>query len=375
MKASLGLYVTLLLLAHAGAGQAQSQGFRNNPEIGANAAFLGQIGNRIADAADDSHGSSEESNTEHAHSKTNASLTLQEIEIALGANVDPFFRADILLGGHGDGLGVEAAYLTTLALEMASIRVGKMQANLGRHNLLHTHAYQFVDAPLPWREILGDEGLRDTGLSVDILLPLPVFAEINLQAFAGDLAPFAEVLPGLDEMEQEDARGDGDFAYIGHLKTLFELGTDATIEFGGSVATGGNFLGGLTTVAGGDLTVRWRPSATARYTELQWTTEYLWVNQRGPAASSPLDGAYTSVRYRFARQWWCQARGAVLGLTSKIDSQTTTADALLAFIPSEYSALRLQYGWQTPKEHGEPPIHQLLLQAVVSIGAHPAHTY
>ena len=227
-------------------------------------------------------------------------------------------------------------------------------ANFGRHNILHTHAFPFLTAPLPWRALLGDEGLRGPGISADVLLPLPIFSELNLQAFNGGWLP-------MDEVEEA-------LSYLAHLKVLLELGEPTTLEFGGSYAGGRNAFDQISSVVGADLTLRWRPIKAERYTSFEWTTEYLWVDHQGAPTEQRRSGAYTAVRYQFGQRWWVQARGALL------DKDAWRGEALIALIPSELSALRLQYAIERPADHA-PLIHEVFLQAVVSIGSHPAHAY
>ena len=46
---------------------------------------------------------------------------------------------------------------------------------------------------------------------------------------------------------------------------------------------------------------------------------------------------------------------------------------VVGFVPSEFTAFRLQYAAEAP-EAGDI-VHEVFLQAVVSIGSHPAHAY
>lgn len=350
---------------------ASSQGLSNllNPAISANGLVLGGYSTRSGtDGA-------EEEDAGHL----SAGLHLQEVELRVSAIVDPYFRADFTLAATDEEIGFEEAFLSTLAIPRVTIRAGQMYANVGRHNLLHTHAFPFLTAPLPWRTLLGPEGLKDPGVSVDVLLPLPFFAEINAQVFSGEWGPLAGGVPddlatAVDETVA-DRRRDEDLAYVGHLKTLFELGTSTTLELGGTYVGGRNGFGEWTSVVAGDMTLKWRPIAAERYTSIDWTTEYVWVNRPGAPEDRQVGGAYTSLRYQFDQRWWIQGRGALLGLPEGETGRTWRAEALLAFVPSEFSALRLQYAFEQPEAPGDSPVHEVFLQAIVSIGSHPTHAY
>jgi len=47
----------------------------------------------------------------------------------------------------------------------------------------------------------------------------------------------------------------------------------------------------------------------------------------------------------------------------------------LALVPSEFSALRLQYGIERAEAANAPLVHDVVFQLVFSIGPHPAHAY
>ena len=77
-----------------------------------------------------------------------------------------------------------------------------------------------------------------------------------------------------------------------------------------------------------------------------------------------------------------QVRGAVLGLTRETDSRRYRGEGILAYAPSERSALRLQYAIETLGRHDTSDdahsgefVQEIFLQLIVSLGAHPAHAY
>lgn len=303
--------------------------------------------------------------------------SIQEVEIVASAVVDPYFEAHVTLAGSAEEIGFEEAYLTTLEIPRLTIRAGKFHAAFGRHNLLHTHAYPFLTAPQPWRATLGPEGLVDPGVSADLLLPVPFYAEVNAQVFQGEWAPFEGSIPddpgtAADE-SVPDRRRDEDLAYLGHLKTLFDLSASSTLELGGRFAGGRNGFGRPSVLGGGDLTVKWRPVEAERYRGLDWTSEVLWLQKNGAPGGHPQGGATTALRAQFAQRFWLQARGTALVPLGRQGPRTLRGEALAAFVPSEFSALRLQLAAE--KTTNERFVLEGFLQAVFSIGPHPSHAY
>jgi hypothetical protein len=353
--------------AGPGASSSSARGLSNllNPAFSANGLLLlGGTTRRPRDA-------------DPARGELRSGAWIQEVELVASAIVDPYFRADVTLAGNAEEIGFEEAYLTTLELPRLTIRAGKFHANFGRHNLLHTHAYPFVTAPQPWRALLGAEGLVDAGISADLLLPLPFFAELNAQVFQGEWAPFEGSVPD-DPMTPADEsvpdrRRDEDLAYLGHGKTLFDLSESSTLELGGSFLGGRDGFGRPSLVAGGDLTFKWRPVEAERYRGFDWTTEVLWAKKGSTPGGRPVGGGTSAVRAQFAQRWWLQARGSVLGVPRGDGPRTLRGELGGAFVPSEFSALRLQVAAE--KTTNERFVFEAFLQAIFSIGPHPSHSY
>ncbi|MBI2895356.1 MAG: hypothetical protein HYY06_17510 [Deltaproteobacteria bacterium] len=346
------------------AGGASPYGLSNffNPALSANAIALGGGSTR------------ESTGDEPRETDLSSGIFVQEVEIRASAIVDPYFRADVSLNGNAEEVGFEEAILSTLEIPRLTIRAGQMRAVFGRHTLLHTHAFPFVTAPLPIARLFGPEGLEQPGVAAEVLLPLPFYAEVSAQAFQGDWPPFEGGVAEDPDKPPEDLRRDEDLAYVGHLKTLFDLGASATVEIGGTYLGGRNVFGRWTSVVGGDLTLKWRPIEAERYRGIDWTTEWIWQSRPGAPLDRRIGGGYSALRAQFAQRWWVQARGAVLGLLPRgDDGRTFRAETLVAFVPSEFSAIRLQYALE--KAEGQRWVNEVFLQAIFSVGAHPAHAY
>ena len=300
-------------------------------------------------------------------------FNLQEAEFQFTADVDPYWKANFILSvdRHGE-TELEEGYVTSEELpydllpQNTSLKLGKFFAAFGKHNLLHTHAFPFIDQPLINRTVFGNEGLKEPGLGVNYLLPSPWFSELTFQGLAGEN-------DGLFRFTS-DAKRRG--AYLGHWKNFFDLSDETTIEVGNSYIAGRNSDPGhrLSQAVGLDLTLKWRPLQMATEKGLIWQSEYLYFSrdrERGESTSG--GGMYSSLQYQFARRWWVQGRYDLLGIPKFEDGRKHRWSTLLAFVPSEFSAIRLQHSYTT-QERGSP-VNQLLLQFNYTIGSHPAHQY
>jgi hypothetical protein len=347
----LAAFLSQLLLLNAasaqgGQGQTTATGLSRafNPAISANGLFLG------------TYLSGEEEGEVPA-----TGLHFQEMEVQLTSFVDAYLKADLILAlPGGEGIEVEEGVVTTQGLPYnLALKAGKFYADLGRHHTLHAHAFPFIDAPLVLERLLGEEGLNETGLGLSALLPLPWYAELNGQVLNGDHELFAS------------PKG-RDLLYVGHLKNFWDLGPTATLELGGSWAGGENQDRALSSLAGADLTLKWR-AAGPRRRALVWQSEYLRARREGPEGTRAEGGVYSLLQYQFARRWWAQARWDLFGLPkAKGTAREHRVSGLLALVPSEFSALRLQC---SRLDSGGQAENQALLQFNFSIGSHPAHRY
>ncbi|MCX6128659.1 MAG: hypothetical protein NTX25_06290, partial [Proteobacteria bacterium] len=237
-------------------------------------------------------------------------MSMQEAELQFTANVDPYLRAAVLLSIHPSeeatatkspddaaaaepseksfAIEPEEVYLETIALPFINLKAGRFHAALGRHNILHAHAFPFIDAPLINQALLGPDGLTEVGLSAAGLIPAPWFMEATVQALQGDS-------PSLFASESSS-----DIASVYRLRNLFELSESATLDLGLSGASGHNFYNEQTKVKGADLTLKWRPTKAGKYQSVIFTGEYLKGNCGGRPLNSELTGYATWIQYQFA---------------------------------------------------------------------------
>jgi len=311
-------------------------------------------------------------------------LDLSEVEAAFQAVVDPYARADFYFAASPEGVEVEEAFVTFTALPANLLfKAGKMRAQFGKVNTLHTHALPTIDRPLVTDNLLGgEEGLSDAGLSLSYLVRNPhLFLELT-----------GEVYQGASEVFQSSARSD--LTWVGRVRGYRDLTEATNLDFGASMAFGPTDVGAeesglfeldpsapsLTApvldkqLFGVDLTFRYRPLRRAIYRRLNLRTELIWSRQDLPGQErSNAFGFYALGEYQFARRWYAGARLDRSGRALEAGATDSGASLFLTFWPSEFSQLRGQFRRINFAEGLKA--NELLFQFNFSIGAHGAHVF
>src|SRR5881409_3627419 len=120
-------------------------------------------------------------------------LQFDEAEISLISVVDPYwtFVSNIVFVGDGS-VDPEEVWVRSTNIPGIQLKLGKIRGTFGKHGLLHTHAFPFIQAPVIMANTIGNEGFKDPGLEVAWLTPLPWFSELTggvYQAIADDEHP------------------------------------------------------------------------------------------------------------------------------------------------------------------------------------------
>ncbi len=318
-------------------------------------------------------------------------FNLDSAELAIYAPVDPYFNLYATIPVTEDGTTVEEAYFVTTSLPTGNqIKAGKFKSGFGRLNSQHSHVWDFVDNPLPYRAFIGfgDEGIDEKGVQYTYLPPLPIYTILGVEVLQGE----NKTLFGAD------ATG-GPHAYTGFIKASLDVSDHATILFGPSVITGktktstvqaNSDFTGDTTLYGFEFTYKWKPSKVQGF-KIQ--SEYLYRSQSGDLTDTVLgtvqrleryqDGFYIQSVYLWNR-WEFGARYDMLsifkddytlgGAKQDIGRRPWRATAMIDYAFSEFSLLRLQYNHDESDIYGKVN-HEVFLQALFSIGAHPAHQF
>ncbi|MCB1788546.1 MAG: hypothetical protein KDJ33_19995 [Gammaproteobacteria bacterium] len=341
-------------------------------------------------------------------------LALWETELTASANIDNLFFGQATLGLHThDGeieVDVEEAFVDTLSLPAGlGLRFGRFYSSVGYLNEHHTHAWDFADAPLAYQAFLGGQ-YRDDGVRASWVAPLDsLFVEIGAEALRGDAYP-----------------GGGNAGDFGAVRNLFakvggDIGQDSSWQFGVSridVDVSERSAGGHAHDHGGEGPVFSGDSDLTVF-DAVWKTnlggerafilqgEYLLRDEDGQVALSEgagdalfnydgeQDGWYLQGIFQFNRQWRAGLRYDRLSADNDlvmVSNTTGEADddifeesgyqsdghdphrlaAMVDWSPSEFSRLRLQYARDDSREKSDD---QVMLQYIMTLGAHGAHRY
>lgn len=299
---------------------------------------------------------------------TAPSMSLNEVEVALQAVVDPYARADFYLSATPDGVEVEEGYITFTSLPGNFLmKVGKLRAQFGKVNTLHTHALPYADRPLVSENLFGgDEGMSDSGVSVSRLIASKaLFLEAIGEVYAGNTAVF-----------QSAQRSK--LAYVGRLRGYRDLTEGTNIDFGGSAAFGPTDIGpeANKTMFAVDATFRYRPLRRAIYRRLQLRTELMWSRQDGAVTTDLQEkafGWYALGEYQFGRRWYAGVRVDRSGRALDASLIDKGVSGFLTYWPSEFSQIRGQFRRTTYAE--KLTGNEVLFQLSFSIGAHGAHVF
>jgi hypothetical protein len=369
-------FIALVALVFLSASAlAVDAGSLKTPNMSANALFLYRNSNFHKENADPTNLDKEPNG-----------FNLQETELQFYSDVDPYTHFNLVLSVHPElettGTEImekwviepEEAFAESNTISDVTLRIGKFKGFLGKHNILHTHAFPFIQAPLANQMLLGDEGLNDMGMSAAWLLPAPWFSELTFQ-----------YLRGKGENEEFKSPSPGDGVGLVHWKNLVDLSDSLTVELGASYAKGENSFRNETSITGADLTFKWRPEAGGRYHSLIWSSEFLSRARSQDAVVDEKGSGFVSwIQYQFAERWAGLYRFDNLTVKETFDLAVLPNDIWerhsvgLVYTPSEFSAFKLEYD----QRHGglvnannETSEKAVFLQANFTIGAHPAHSY
>ena len=345
------------------------------------------------------------------------SFGLGESELNLTASIDPYFRGVAIFALTPENeVEVEEAYFQTLALPRGfTLKGGRFLSGIGYQNEIHQHAWDFQDAPLPYKAFLGGRYTQD-GVQVRWVAPTPVFLELGGEIGSG------QSFPGSDSNKNgagswalfAHAGGDIGESYawragLSYLRTSARNRSYDDLDALGNPVV--NSFDGKARVWVADGVLKWAPNGDSRRMNVKLQGEYFRARQDGTltyddtAQAAPQFGTAFTDAFRAAQSgWYGQATwqfmprwrvgyrydalrygevdigivanglGPTAGDFSLLGRHNPTRNtAMLDFSFSEFSRFRLQLA--ADKSRAGVTDNQVILQYIHSLGPHGAHRF
>jgi len=361
----------------------------------------------------------------HGHAPLNAErgFNFNYSEMYVASTVDPYLDLVGLFHLHRDGFEIEEGYLQTRDLPYnLKLKGGKFYSEFGRLNKQHHHVWNFADAPLIYRAVFGEHNLNETGIQLSWLAPTSFYLLTGFEVFQGDNENNFnrngfKVCTRIDTTTKEctsntyikinDTKKPNLFTFF--IKPSFDIG-NTSILTGVSYAQGKtrinhledkkpHALSGDTKIYGFELTTR-HTLDSYRYLLLQ--SEYIYrkfdgtkfvYDNDGNLKTQRLEkkqaGFYVEGIYKFAQRWRAGLRYDLInkndvfvnGINKNLPNNMYKYSAMIDFLPSEFSRIRLQYNYdrslfiRNAGNWERKPNHEIILQFNLAIGAHGAHGF
>jgi len=335
----------------------------------------------------------------HEGERGKEGFSIGESEINFSSNIDDKFfgslTAAIVNEDGSDKIELEEAFIRTspefglpTGLE---IKAGRSFWNIGYLNANHAHTDDFADRPLPYRAFLNNS-FNDDGAQISYILPTDLYVEIGGGLFRGDDFPLGG--------------GDGNGSYSAYATMGGDIGHNQSWRFGLSTLSGEAKAGrsanedNVTFIGDSDLYIAdlkyiFTPTGNSKNQQLTLQGEYFYRNESGTYEDAIFatgeinfnddsSGWYLQTVYKFKPQWRVGLRYSKLltadtpvGLAgSSLDSNNHDPKSYTSMIDwtnSEFSRIRLQYNHEELSKNNHD--NQIMLQYVMSFGAHSAHKY
>ena len=319
-------------------------------------------------------------------------FSLGESELVIASNIDPYFRGQLVAAlTPDDTVEVEEAFFQTLALGKGfTLKGGRFLSSIGYQNGIHQHAWDFQDAPLPYKAFLGGR-LDDDAVQLKWVAPTDLLVELGAEAGRGRAFPATDPSRNGAGLWTLYGHVGGDIgestAWRAGLSYLHASPTERPMDVGATFT-------GTSSLWIADFIAKWAPNGNASVTNLKVQGEYFRRNENGDLTFAGTPGGYDSRQsgwyaqtvYQFMPRWRVGYRYDRLshGIVSSSLSAAQLPLLLTDYNPSrntlmvdwtlsEFSRFRLQVA--ADKSRAGITDNQVLLQYVLSLGAHGAHTF
>jgi hypothetical protein len=308
----------------------------------------------------------------HKNEDGNDTISLRELELVFGHDIDPYSRFDATISfSDHDSPEVEEAYASFWSLPGdLKGRVGRFRPRIGRAAASHRDILETVDEPLVVQRYFGAEGYWRSGAELSGFTPLST--DTIAQQFAvGVLQGSGAEMFGPDDHIP---------TFYAHLGNSADFGDSASADLGLSWLTGSSDSDGGYEVNtfGLDSTLSYFVTPIQK---LKFQSEWYLQNRsentferdsnvRVPGRSNPW-GMYALFDYRLSELWATGVRFDYVEPIEELQSSRnadTAAAVYLTFFQSEFARWRFQYEHAWLAEGNDD--NRFYLQGTFAIGTH-----
>jgi len=314
-------------------------------------------------------------------------FSIGESEVSLSANIDQALYGQLVLSHPSEGgVDVEEGFIQTTSLPLGfTVKAGRFFSGIGYLNEQHQHAWDFLDAPLPYRAMLNNQ-LGDDGVQIRWTAPTDMFLQFGMEGLRGDKFPGTSTNGGMGAQSVfVKAGGDvnesnswlASLAYYHADAQDRQTTNDTTID----TFTGSSDLG----IAG--LVWKWAPNGNPVQRNLKLQSEFFFRHENGIfdnlAYRGDQTGFYGQAVYQFMPRWSIGARYDQVsaddgqpdftGMTlDSLDHTPRRYSSVLMYDTSEFGRFRIQYNYDDSATQSNQGV---MFNYTVSLGAHGAHQY
>ena len=292
------------------------------------------------------------------------------VELSLYGAIDHLFDGHVSLAAHQEeGVAVfeiHEAYISSPRLVNGlNLKLGQYFIGIGRLNRIHMHEWPFISAPVVQKKFFDTEGVLDNGVEASYLLPLPFYLDVTVGVTNG-------FVYGHAHNEGKKPKSPTSYARLATFHSFGDFDVKPAINYLQRKAEDGT----LTSIAGGDVTAKLKPSKT-----LIWLLqgEYWQRTVKRDHAKAEKDaGGYAYLQYGFTSQVSMGARFDYYSVTSsELKNSITAYVPGIGYQASEFSHWRFALNHEISSvEHQEDVKRTFFeVQSTFILGAHPAHAF
>ena len=165
---------------------------------------------------------------------------MPSFELFIDGYLNPYARATANIAFEDEQFNAEEIYANIvrgLPLDI-QIKAGKYLLEFGKLNLLHPHAWPFINRPLYHQIYFGEEGFNDIGANFSFILPTQDFyTTLDLGVYKGDAISNDTGDTGGEDSDPYDVRGNSPI-FVGRLGSFFSIGDFNNLDIGLSSSYG-----------------------------------------------------------------------------------------------------------------------------------------